>query len=96
MTLPDVRPEPRRVRIANSRGLHARASRKFVDCAGQFQARVWVERDRIKVEADSIMELLMLAAGQGDEITISAEGAEAEVALEALAALISDGFGETG
>jgi phosphocarrier protein len=82
------------VTICNQRGLHARASAKFVAEAGRFDARVTLSRDGEQVQADSIMELLMLAAGPGARITISAEGPEAQAALDALAALVECGFEE--
>lgn len=84
----------RTVTICNPRGLHARASAKFVAQAAPFDARVTVVRDGEEVAADSIMELLMLAASQGCQITIRAEGAEAEAAVSALAGLVESGFGE--
>ncbi|MFP4519638.1 MAG: HPr family phosphocarrier protein [Oceanicaulis sp.] len=84
----------RTVTICNQRGLHARASAKFVAEAGRFDARVTLSRDGEEVQADSIMELLMLAAGPGASITIKAEGADAEAALDALAKLVECGFDE--
>ncbi len=84
----------RTVTICNPRGLHARASAKFVARAAPFDARVTVVRDGEEVAADSIMELLMLAAGPGSQITIRAEGAEADAAVTALAGLVESGFGE--
>lgn len=87
----------RRVRtlpIVNARGLHARASAKFVKTAAQFDARVKVSRDGHTVDAQSIMGLMMLAAGQGSSIEISAEGPEADAALEALTALVAGRFHE--
>ena len=84
----------RTVTICNPRGLHARASAKFVAEADQYDARVSVARDGEQVRADSIMELLMLAAGPGASITIRAEGAQADAAVDALAALVECGFNE--
>ena len=80
--------------IVNLRGLHARASAKFVKCAAQFDAEVRVSRDGQTVDAQSIMGLMMLAAGQGTEVEIEAEGAEAAVALDALCALVAARFDE--
>jgi phosphocarrier protein len=80
--------------ITNSRGLHARASAKFVKCAEQFDADITVTRDGQTVPATSIMGLLMLAAQRGSTILIEASGAEAGLALEALARLIDGRFGE--
>ncbi|XBQ17439.1 MAG: HPr family phosphocarrier protein [Oceanicaulis sp.] len=85
----------RTVTICNQRGLHARASARFVAEAARYDAVVTVAREGEKVRADSIMELLMLAAGPGAQITISAEGNDAEAALDALAGLVECGFDET-
>jgi phosphocarrier protein len=82
------------VLIRNRKGLHARASAKFVKCAESFDATVWVTRDGQTVGGTSIMGLMMLAASPGSEIHIRAEGPEGPEALEALVALISEGFGE--
>jgi len=82
------------VTICNQRGLHARASAKFVAEAARFGARVTLSREGEEVQADSIMELLMLAAGPGANVTITAEGEDADAALDALAALVECGFEE--
>lgn len=84
----------RTVEIVNERGLHARASAKFVKLAAGFDAEVSVSRDGSTVDARSIMGLMMLAAGIGSTIEISAEGEEAEAALEALCALVANRFDE--
>lgn len=84
----------RTVEIINERGLHARASAKFVKTAAQFDAEVSVTRDGQTVDAQSIMGLMMLAAGIGAAIDISAKGPEAEAALEALCRLVQDRFHE--
>jgi phosphocarrier protein HPr len=84
----------RTVGIVNERGLHARASAKFVKLASTFDAEIQVSRDGSTVDARSIMGLMMLAAGIGSTIEISAEGAEAEAALEALCALVAGRFDE--
>ncbi len=81
-------------RIRNKKGLHARASATFVKCAEQFDAVVRVTRDDQTVTGTSIMGLLMLAAGPGTILHIEAEGPEAPEAIDALTALIDDGFGE--
>jgi phosphocarrier protein HPr len=81
--------------IPNSRGLHARASARFVTCAQNFDAHISVCADGESVSADSIMELLMLAAAKGTTLTICASGNQAEEALAALVALVGDGFGES-
>ena len=84
------------VTICNQRGLHARASAKFVAEAAKYDARISLTRqgEEESVQADSIMELLMLAAGPGAVITIHADGPDAETALESLAALVECGFDE--
>ncbi|HVI31828.1 HPr family phosphocarrier protein [Phenylobacterium sp.] len=84
----------RTVEICNKRGLHARASAKFVKTAAAFDAEVRVTKDGQTVDARSIMGLMMLAAGPGSEIAIEAEGAEAEQALQALCALVECRFDE--
>ena len=83
-----------RVEIVNERGLHARASAKFVKLASTFDAQIEVVRDDQKVDARSIMGLMMLAAGPGSAIVISATGPEAMAAVNALAALVADRFEE--
>lgn len=82
------------VEIVNQRGLHARASAKFVRCAVQFDAHISVSRDGQSVAGTSIMGLLALGAGPGSRIGICAEGPEAEAAVAALAQLVEDRFGE--
>ncbi len=82
------------VDIINKRGLHARASAKFVKLASTFDAEVKVSKDGQTVDARSIMGLMMLAAGPGCAIEIEAEGPEATQALEALTALVSARFDE--
>jgi phosphocarrier protein HPr len=84
----------RTVEIVNKRGLHARASAKFVKCASTFEAEVRVSKDGHTVDARSIMGLMMLAAGPGCCIEIEAEGAEAEAALDALVELVTNRFDE--
>jgi phosphocarrier protein len=80
--------------IVNERGLHARASAKFVKCAEAFDADIAVSRDGQTVPGTSIMGLMMLTAAQGTSITVTATGPEAEVALKALAALVASKFDE--
>ena len=80
--------------ICNTRGLHARASAKFVKLASTFDAEVHVTRDGVTVNALSIMGLLMLGAGNGCTIDISAEGAEAEAAVAGLVDLVDRKFDE--
>ncbi len=84
----------RRVIIRNKRGLHARASAKFVTMTTEFDARIEVDKDGSTVVGTSIMGLMMLAASPGDEIEIRAEGRGAEAALCALIKLVEDKFGE--
>jgi phosphocarrier protein HPr len=84
----------RTVEICNERGLHARASAKFVKLASTYDAEVRVGRDGAMVDARSIMGLMMLAAGIGSSIDIEAEGPDAEVAVAALAALVECRFEE--
>ena len=84
----------REVRIGNQRGLHARASAKFVTLASGLDAVIEVEKDGHRVCGTSIMGLMMLGAAMGDTITIHVQGAHAEEALEKLAGLIESRFGE--
>ena len=84
----------RTVEIVNTRGLHARASAKFVKMASWFEAEVRVSKDGQTVDARSIMGLMMLAAGPGCCIVIEAEGAEAEAAVAALETLVAARFDE--
>jgi phosphocarrier protein len=80
--------------IVNAKGLHARASAKFVQCTAKFDAQVTVAKDGSAVSGTSIMGLMMLGAGIGSEIAVSATGREAHAALEALTALVASRFGE--
>ena len=80
--------------IVNEKGLHARASAKFVETVERFDATAEVEKDGISVTGDSIMGLLMLAASRGTEITVRTSGAEAESLMTALTDLVADRFGE--
>jgi phosphocarrier protein HPr len=82
------------VEIVNERGLHARASAKFVKLAAGFDAEVTVTRDGTTVDARSIMGLMMLAAGLGSTIEIAADGPEAQQALDALVELVEGRFDE--
>ena len=84
----------REVRITNQRGLHARASAKFVNLAAELEATVEVEKDGNKVCGTSIMGLMMLGAAKGDSIIIHVSGEKAEDALEKLATLVEEPFGE--
>jgi len=82
------------LKIVNEKGLHARASAKFVQMVEKFDVRVTVSRGHESAGGDSIMGLMMLAAGIGTSITVSASGPEAMQAIEALDALVSGKFGE--
>lgn len=86
--------ETRTVQIVNKRGLHARASAKFVTLASRFEANIEVEKDGNSVCGTSIMGLMMLGAAIGDNITISASGDSASDALSQLVGLVEDKFGE--
>ena len=87
-------PIVREFRIVNQRGLHARASAKFVQVAAAHRADVEVEKDGTKVGGTSIMGLMMLAASTGCSVFVTASGAQAEEALNALDTLVRDKFGE--
>jgi len=80
--------------ICNTRGLHARASAKFVKLASSFESEIHVTRDGVTVDARSIMGLLMLGAGIGCSIDVAAEGPDAEEAMEALTDLVARKFDE--
>jgi len=82
------------VDICNARGLHARASAKFVKLAAQFDAEVRVSKDGQTVDAQSIMGLMMLAAGPGCTLEITAEGPQARQAVDALTTLVNGRFDE--
>lgn len=84
----------RELPILNKRGLHARASAKFVACVDRFNARVKVSRCGETVDGTSIMGLMMLAAGIGTSISVEATGPEAREVVDAVAALVADRFGE--
>ena len=87
-----------RVTLRNKRGLHARASNKFIACAAEFDAEIEVTSHNDvcaeTVIADSVMELLLLGSACGEDISISAKGPEAEAAIKALVRLVEDRFGE--
>ena len=82
------------VEIQNKLGLHARASAKLTQTASRFAAEVWLSRNGRRVNAKSIMGVMMLAAGKGARISIETQGADAEAALDALVGLVNDRFGE--
>jgi len=80
--------------IVNKLGLHARASAKLTQLAGSFPCEVWMERGSRRINAKSIMGVMMLAAGKGSTVIIDTEGERAEEALQAMLKLIADKFGE--
>ncbi|MGY3620359.1 HPr family phosphocarrier protein [Bradyrhizobium sp. USDA 10063] len=86
----------RELQIVNKRGLHARASAKFVQMVERFNAEIWVTRGSETVGGTSIMGLMMLAAGPGTSVIVSATGPEAEAALDAIAELVASKFNEEG
>jgi phosphocarrier protein HPr len=88
-------PVRRLATIHNRRGLHARAAARFVKLAWEFDAEVTVAKNGTRVSGRSIMGLMMLAAGPGTEIELSATGPDARAALDALAALVDGGFDES-
>jgi phosphocarrier protein HPr len=81
-------------RIRNRYGLHARPAAEFVKLAGRFSADVWVRKEELEVNGKSIMGMMMLAAEFGSELTIRASGEDAATAVDQLAALIENRFGE--
>ena len=93
----DIQSAPliRDVEIINKKGLHARATAKFVQCADGFEADITVTRSGETVGGTSIMGILTLGAGIGSIITLTASGPQAELAVEALTALINGRFGES-
>lgn len=84
----------RRLDIINRKGLHARATAKFVQCVEKYEADITVTRCGETVGGTSIMGILTLGAGMGTDITVTASGPQAEAALEAIAALVANRFGE--
>jgi len=80
--------------IVNRLGLHARAAAKLTHLASGFQSEIWLSRSGRRVNAKSIMGVMMLAAGQGTSVQIEAEGVDAQAAIDALSRLIADKFGE--
>lgn len=80
--------------IVNRFGLHARASAKLTQTASSFSAEVWLSRNGRRINAKSIMGVMMLAAGKGSRVIVETSGENADAALEAMLALIADRFGE--
>jgi len=81
--------------IVNKLGLHARASAKLTQVASSYECEIWLSRSGRRVNAKSIMGVMMLAAGKGSKVKLDAEGADADAALKALTALIANRFGES-
>jgi phosphocarrier protein len=84
------------VTITNKLGLHARASAKLTQTAAKFQSEIWLSRNGRRVNAKSIMGVMMLAAGLGAEVILETEGPDEAAALGAVSALFADKFGEGG
>lgn len=82
------------IEIINKLGLHARASTKLTQVSAQFTSQIWIERNNRRVNAKSIMGVMMLAASKGSKITLEAEGGDETAAIDALVALINNRFGE--
>ena len=82
------------ITISNKLGLHARASAKLTKLAGSFPCEVWMSRGERRINAKSIMGVMMLAAGLGAQVEVETDGAQEQEAMEALLALIDDKFGE--
>lgn len=86
--------QKREVEIINKLGLHARASAKLTQLAGSYPCEVWMERNGRRINAKSIMGVMMLAAGKGSKIILETDGTDEGEAMEALAGLVADKFGE--
>jgi phosphocarrier protein len=85
----------RALEILNKLGLHARAAAKLTQVAGGFSSEIWLSRSGRRVNAKSIMGVMMLAAGQGTSVLVEAKGDDAEQAIDAIARLVADRFGES-
>ena len=86
--------QQREIEVVNKLGLHARASAKLTQLAAQFTAEVWISRDARKVNAKSIMGVMMLAAARGSVVTIETDGPDEAQAMTALVGLINEKFGD--
>mgnify|MGYP003507255215 FL=1 len=84
----------RETEIINKLGLHARASAKLTQLAGKFKCEVWMAKGPRRINAKSIMGVMMLAAGKGSTVTLETDGPDEQAAMDALLALIADYFGE--
>ena len=82
------------IKIINKLGLHARASAKLTQVANQFESDIWIEKNDKKVNAKSIMGVMMLAASQGSDVAITTQGSDEKEALNSIVDLINDYFGE--
>ncbi len=82
------------VKVTNKLGLHARASAKLTQTASRFQSAIWIERNGRRVNAKSIMGVMMLAAGLGSTVEVETDGADEQVAIDEIEALFNDKFGE--
>ncbi len=85
----------REIEIINKLGLHARASAKLTQLAAKYQSEVWMTRNQRRVNAKSIMGVMMLAAGKGSTVTLETEGPDEQECLDALVELINARFGES-
>ena len=85
----------RSLEIVNKLGLHARAAAKLTQTAGSYPCEIWISRSGRRVNAKSIMGVMMLAAGQGTSVLVEATGDEADAALAAIAQLVAERFGES-
>jgi phosphocarrier protein HPr len=86
----------RTIQVSNKLGLHARASAKLTQMASKYQASVWIARNGRRVNAKSIMGVMMLAAGLGTTVELETDGVDEQAAIDALEALFNDKFGEGG
>ncbi len=86
--------QQREVEIVNKLGLHARASAKLTQLAGKYQCDIFMSREARRVNAKSIMGVMMLAAGRGSKVTLETSGPDEDEAMQALVALVNDYFGE--
>ena len=86
--------QTRETEIINKLGLHARASAKLTQLAGKYKCEVWMAKGTRRINAKSIMGVMMLAAGKGSKVTVETDGVDESEAMEALLALIADYFGE--
>ncbi len=85
----------REIEITNKLGLHARASAKLTQLAGRYKCEIWLAKGARRINAKSIMGVMMLAAGKGSQIIVETDGADEQAAMDALLELIANKFGET-